>query len=68
MLPGGSDPWRSGIEFQIDEIISCKGSEGIPFRVFAVTTKPFGLKVVKPVCIARKTCIISGEAEIKWLR
>ncbi|WP_316846805.1 hypothetical protein [Pedobacter psychrodurus] len=41
---GISDPWPSGLAFDIDEVIPCRGADGIPLRVFAVTTKPFALK------------------------
>jgi hypothetical protein len=54
---GISDPWPSGIEFDIDEIIPCTGPDGVPLRVFAVTTKPFGLKGI---------WILAGEQQKYW--
>ncbi|KRT13307.1 hypothetical protein ASU31_25175 [Pedobacter ginsenosidimutans] len=54
---GVSDPWPSGIGFDIDEIVPCRGSDGEPLRIFAVTTKPFGLKGI---------WILSGEGQRYW--
>ncbi|WP_316826011.1 hypothetical protein [Pedobacter miscanthi] len=54
---GISDPWPSGIAFDVDEVIPCRGSEGIALRVFAVTTKPFGLKGI---------WVLSGEEQKYW--
>ncbi|MDQ0639693.1 hypothetical protein QF042_003258 [Pedobacter sp. W3I1] len=54
---GVSDPWPSDIEFNVDEVVNCRDADGMLVKVFAVTTRPFGLKGI---------WILSGEEQKYW--
>ncbi len=54
---GVSGPWPSDIEFEIDEVITCKGPDNARLKVLAITTKPFGLKGIR---------ISSAEEQKYW--
>ncbi|WP_029280297.1 hypothetical protein [Pedobacter borealis] len=54
---GVSGPWPSDVEFEIDEVIICEGPDKVRLKVFAITTKSFGLKGIR---------ISSAEEQKYW--